>query len=61
MNTSNRYGVGIIGVGKYIPNKLISNEQIEEWTNLPAGTIFEKTGIERRYVVEEMKLPQICQ
>ena len=53
MNTSNRYGVGIIGVGKYIPNKLISNEQIEEWTNLPAGTIFEKTGIERRYVVEE--------
>lgn len=53
MNTSNRYGVGIIGVGKYIPSKLISNEQIEEWTNLSPGTILEKTGIERRYVVEE--------
>lgn len=53
MNANNKYGVGVIGVGKYIPNKLISNDQIEEWTCLPKGSILEKTGIEKRYVVEE--------
>lgn len=53
MNSNNKYGVGVIGVGKYIPDKLISNDQIEEWTGLPKGSILEKTGIEKRYVVEE--------
>ncbi len=53
MNKDKKYGVGIIGVGKYVPNKLITNDQIEEWTSLPKGTILEKTGIEKRYIVEE--------
>jgi len=53
VNKDKKYGVGIIGVGKYVPNKLITNDQIEEWTSLPKGTILEKTGIEKRYIVEE--------
>jgi 3-oxoacyl-[acyl-carrier-protein] synthase III len=53
MDANNKYGIGVLGVGKYVPNKLISNDQIEEWTGLPKGSIFEKTGIEKRYVVED--------
>ncbi|MBB6216427.1 3-oxoacyl-[acyl-carrier-protein] synthase-3 [Anaerosolibacter carboniphilus] len=50
---SNDYGVGIIGTGKYIPKKIISNKQIEEWAGIPAKTIIEKTGVENRYIIEE--------
>jgi 3-oxoacyl-[acyl-carrier-protein] synthase III len=47
------YGVGVIGAGKYLPNKLVTNKQIESWSGLPEGTIFEKTGIKSRYIVED--------
>jgi 3-oxoacyl-[acyl-carrier-protein] synthase-3 len=42
------YGVGIAGVGKYLPDENISNSQVEEWTKLDAGFIEEKTGIRNR-------------
>jgi 3-oxoacyl-[acyl-carrier-protein] synthase-3 len=49
MNNSN--GVGIIGVGKYIPKFLITNDQVAKWTGISADSIREKTGITCRYVV----------
>ena len=53
MSLTDEYGIGIKGVGKYVPGKVISNEQIEAWTNVPAQTIVNKTGIETRYIVED--------
>jgi 3-oxoacyl-[acyl-carrier-protein] synthase-3 len=53
VDMSERQGVGIVGVGKYVPTKLITNEQVEAWTNIPANTIFEKTGITKRYIVDD--------
>jgi 3-oxoacyl-[acyl-carrier-protein] synthase III len=47
------YGIGILGAGKYIPKKPVSNDQIEKWTGLPEGSILEKTGIRNRFVVED--------
>jgi 3-oxoacyl-[acyl-carrier-protein] synthase III len=46
-------GVGIIGVGKYIPQIPITNEYLSGTTGLSATEIFEKTGINCRYRVEE--------
>jgi len=48
-----RGGVGVLGVGKYVPRKVITNKMIEEWTGVPAKTIVDKIGIETRYVVED--------
>lgn len=53
MSEKSCYGIGIIGVGKYIPKKVITNEQIETWTGISAKSIVEKTGIEKRYIVED--------
>ncbi len=46
-------GIGIIGVGKYLPSKVVTNEQMEAWTGMPAETIVAKTGIVTRYVVDD--------
>mgnify|MGYP000332431276 CR=1 FL=1 len=60
-NSLNRdYGVGIGGVGKYLPEDIITNKQIEESTGLDAATIAEKTGIlERRKVKEDQVASEI--
>lgn len=49
--TMNReYGIGIIGVGEYIPEKLVTNDQIYEWTGVKPEEIIEKLGIQTRYI-----------
>jgi 3-oxoacyl-[acyl-carrier-protein] synthase-3 len=53
MLESDRSGVGVIGVGKYIPHKVVTNKQVEAWTQAPAEAIVAKTGIVTRYVVED--------
>jgi 3-oxoacyl-[acyl-carrier-protein] synthase III len=53
INQENNYGIGIIGVGKYIPEKLITNEQIEEWTGVTSQRIIEQTGIKQRYIIQD--------
>lgn len=53
MTNSNVMGVGIIGVGKYVPGKKLTNEQIETQCQLPPGTILEKTGIRQRFIAED--------
>jgi len=45
--------VGIIGVGRYVPDKVVTNTQLEAWTGVPSSTIIEKTGIITRYIVED--------
>jgi len=44
-------GVGVIGVGRYIPQNVVTNEDIEAWTGIPSETIVAKTGIVTRYIV----------
>ena len=39
------YGIGVLGVGKYLPEEVITNQQLEEWTKIPAIDIELKTGI----------------
>lgn len=46
-------GIGVVGVGKYIPRKLVTNKQLEAWTGIPASTIVARTGVVKRYVVED--------
>ena len=46
-------GIGVVGVGKYIPSKLITNEQISDWTGIPAQSIVDKIGVTARYIVED--------
>ena len=48
-----RFGVGVIGVGKYVPSIAVTNEQVEAWTGMPAATIVAKTGIVTRYIVAD--------
>lgn len=47
------YGVGIAGVGKYLPEDIITNAQVEAWTGMDAGIIEEKTGIRERRRVRD--------
>lgn len=42
------YGIGVLGVGKYLPEEVITNQQLEEWTKIPASDIELKTGIVTR-------------
>jgi 3-oxoacyl-[acyl-carrier-protein] synthase-3 len=43
----------IIGVGGYLPPKVIENAEIENSTSLEKGWISRRTGIERRYIAKE--------
>jgi 3-oxoacyl-[acyl-carrier-protein] synthase III len=51
MMENKQTGVGIRGVGKYVPSNVMTNEQIEELTKIPARDIVEKTGVINRYIV----------
>jgi 3-oxoacyl-[acyl-carrier-protein] synthase-3 len=42
------YGIGVLGVGKYLPSEEITNAHLEEWTKIPASEIELKTGIVTR-------------
>ena len=46
-------GIGVLGTGRYVPAKSISNAQIEIQCGLEPGSIVAKTGIKRRYIVED--------
>jgi 3-oxoacyl-[acyl-carrier-protein] synthase III len=53
MERSERPGVGILGMGKYVPTKLVGNDGIEAAAGLEPGTIEKKTGVRARYVAED--------
>lgn len=45
--------IGVLGTGKYVPEKSISNDQVETQCGLEPGSIVSKTGVTKRYVVED--------
>ncbi|MPM64383.1 3-oxoacyl-[acyl-carrier-protein] synthase 3 [bioreactor metagenome] len=51
--TAKDFGIGIIGTGKYIPKKVITNEEVERLTGVSAAEIYKKTGISKRFIVED--------
>jgi 3-oxoacyl-[acyl-carrier-protein] synthase III len=53
MIARNGRGIGILGVGRYVPSRRVTNEQVQEWTGVSADDIVAKTGIVSRYVAEE--------
>lgn len=46
-------GVGIIGVGSYVPEKVLTNEELEKLFSLSAESIFDLTGIRLRHRAAE--------
>ena len=42
------YGIGVTGVGKYLPDGIISNQDLERSAGVSASDILEKTGIVTR-------------
>jgi 3-oxoacyl-[acyl-carrier-protein] synthase-3 len=53
ISDSNGFGIGIVGVGKHVPSKRITNEMVQSWTGIPAESIVAKTGVQCRYIVED--------
>lgn len=53
MDNKEHNGIGILGTGKYVPTKVITNQMLEEWTGVPAAKIVERIGIETRFIVED--------
>jgi len=49
----NNTGVGVLGAGRYVPNKVITNQMLEKWTGVSAAKIVERIGVETRYIVED--------
>ena len=52
-------GVRIAGLGKYLPERIVTNAELEKKLNLPPGWIAKRTGVlERRYVTHETSVSQ---
>ncbi len=49
----NNKGVGVLGAGRYVPKKVITNQMLEEWTGVSSAKIIERIGVETRYIVED--------
>ena len=47
------YGIGILGVGKRVPEKMLANEEVEKWAGMEPGEIEKKTGVKTRYICED--------
>lgn len=47
------YGVGIVGVGKYLPEEVVDNEKIHAWTGEEPKNIVEKLGIKERRLADQ--------
>jgi len=48
-----RGGVGILGAGSYVPEKVLTNEELEKLFSLSAESIFDLTGIRMRHIAAE--------
>ena len=52
--SASKYGVGIISVGHYLPNNILTNEQLcENIEGLTPEWIIEKIGIKRRHYISK--------
>ncbi len=50
------YGIGVAGVGKYLPETVVTNEQVAEWTGVTVQSIEEKTGIRTRRIAKDSEV-----
>ncbi len=50
MTNQNDYGIGILGMGKFLPEKILDNALAEKEAGLPSGDILKKTGIQERRI-----------
>lgn len=49
------FGVRIQATGRYLPERVVTSEEIDEWLGLPAGSAFKLSGVAtRRYVSGEL-------
>lgn len=46
-------GVGVLGVGRYVPTRRVGNDEVAKWTGVSAATIEEKTGVMFRHLAAE--------
>jgi len=46
-------GISVVGVGKYIPSEVVTNEMLQQSTGMLAQKIIDNTGIETRYRVRD--------
>jgi 3-oxoacyl-[acyl-carrier-protein] synthase-3 len=53
MQTTEKPGIGILGMGKLVPQTLMANAGIEAAAGLEPGWIEKKTGVRARYVAAE--------
>ena len=51
MTRDRDYGVGVVGVGKYLPDGVLSNADLEKSSGMSAADIEAKTGIRTRRIV----------
>lgn len=51
------YGVSVVGVGTYVPHRVVTNEEVSRLTGVPAARILEQTGIRERRIVAEGETP----
>lgn len=49
-NESPNGGVGVLGVGRYVPARRVGNEEVAGWTGVAASVIEEKTGVLYRHI-----------
>jgi len=52
MQENNNKSVGIIGIGTYLPDKVLTNKDLEKIVDTSDEWIFDRTGIRERRVVE---------
>jgi 3-oxoacyl-[acyl-carrier-protein] synthase III len=57
--TMQPFGVRIAGLGIYLPERIVTNAELEQKLNLPNGWIEQRTGVlERRYATHETTVSQ---
>ena len=49
----NNKSVGIIGIGSYVPEKVVTNFDLEKIVDTSDTWIYERTGIRQRHVCAE--------
>jgi 3-oxoacyl-[acyl-carrier-protein] synthase III len=56
------FGVRVTGLGIYLPERIVTNEELEQKLDLPKGWIEKRTGVlERRYATHETTVSQaVC-
>lgn len=52
---NNEFGIGIIGTGSYVPEKILTNKELEAMVDTSDEWIFSRTGIKERRILDKDK------